>query len=127
MPIKVKVIHAQDFVRANAEGVLDMQECERLLAAIAAASAQLDEFEVILDTRKAQAAMEVGALWHLAAKFAEHPGIFGRRTAVLCPPARFDHATFFALCAKNRGLNVHAFESFEDAIEWLYSPRATES
>jgi hypothetical protein len=32
---------------------------------------------------------------------------------------QFDYAGFFALCAQNRGFQVSAFTSFEDAIEWL--------
>jgi hypothetical protein len=38
---------------------------------------------------------------------------------VLCPLEKFDNARFFALCAENRGVNVHAFTSYEDAMEWL--------
>jgi hypothetical protein len=38
---------------------------------------------------------------------------------VLCPLERFDHSRFFALCAENRGFDVRAFVSYEDAMEWL--------
>jgi hypothetical protein len=124
MPTKVKVIHAHDFVRARAEGVLDTAESERLLLEIASAGAQLDDFDVILDTRKAQSELGVGELWHLAAKVARHPVIFRHKIAVLCPAERFDHGKFFALCAENRGLNVRAFDSYEAAMEWLISEPA---
>jgi hypothetical protein len=86
---------------------------------IATASAPLVDYEIILDTRKAQVEMSVGALWQLAAELSNLRKVFSRKTAVLCPLERFDDAGFFALCAQNRGLQVMAFTSFEDAIEWL--------
>ena len=46
---------------------------------------------------------------------------FARRTAILCPIERFDHARFFALCAEHRGFNIQAFTSYEEAMEWLLS------
>ena len=58
-------------------------------------------------------------MWHLAARFAEQLVIARSRTAVLCPVAKFDRAKFFVVCAENRGLNVRAFVSYEDAMEWL--------
>jgi hypothetical protein len=33
-----------------------------------------------------------------------------------------DHAKFFELCSQNRGLNVHAFTSFEELFDWLSQP-----
>lgn len=63
--------------------------------------------------------MSVIDLWYLAAELSNLHKAFSRKTAVLCPLEQFDHAGFFALCAQNRGLQVRAFTSFEDAIEWL--------
>jgi hypothetical protein len=75
--------------------------------------------DIILDTRKAQSAMSVIELWHLAAEVSKLRKAFSRKTAVLCRLEEFDQAEFFALCAKNRGFQVQAFTSFEDAFEWL--------
>lgn len=63
--------------------------------------------------------MSVGELWFLAAEINKVHKAFTRKTAVICPREKFDRAAFFALCSKNRGLNISAFTSFEDAIEWL--------
>ena len=86
---------------------------------IASASAPSVDYEIILDTRKAQSEMSITDLWYLAAELSNLRKAFSRKTAVLCPLERFDHAGFFALCAQNRGFHVSAFTSFEDAIEWL--------
>jgi hypothetical protein len=119
MATNIRIIRAHDFIRATPEGQLDLEKSKKLLMEIATASAPLVDYEIIVDTRKAQVEMSVGALWHLAAELSNLRKVFSRKTAVLCPLERFDEAEFFALCAQNRGLQVMAFTSFEDAIEWL--------
>jgi hypothetical protein len=86
---------------------------------IASASAPLVDYEIILDTRKAQTEMSITDLWHLAAELSNFRKAFSRKNAVLCPLERFKYAEFFVLVAQNRGFPVRAFTSFEDAIEWL--------
>jgi hypothetical protein len=86
---------------------------------IASASAPLFDYEIILDTRKTESEMSVTDLWHLCAELNNLRKTFSRKTAVLCPLEQFDNAEFFALCAENSGLQVRAFTSFQDAIEWL--------
>jgi hypothetical protein len=119
MPANIQIIHARDFIRATADGWLDMRASKAVLADIAAASAPLDRYHVLLDTRKSHVTMTVTDLWYLAEEMARRREVFDGKTAVLCPTEGFDSAEFFALCAQNRGLRVQAFTSFEDAIEWL--------
>jgi hypothetical protein len=119
MPTNIRIIHANDFIKATPEGELDLQESKRLLIEIAVATDPSVDHEVILDTRKAQSGMSIADLWYLAADISNLRKAFSRKTAVLCPLAQFDHAGFFALCARNKGLQVRAFTSFEDTIEWL--------
>lgn len=119
MSTNIRIIHAHDFIKATPEGQFDLEKSKKLLMEIATASAPLVDYEIILDTRKTQVEMSVGALWQLAAELSNLRKVFSRKTAVLCPLERFDDAGFFALCAQNRGLQVMAFTSFEDAIEWL--------
>ena len=121
MATTIRIIHAHDFVRATPEGHLDFGEAKRLLVEIASASASLPECEVILDSRKARVQISVAELWHLAGVLSELRGEVYRKTAVLCPLEDFDKAEFFTLCAENRGLDVRAFTSFEDAIQWLFA------
>lgn len=122
MPANIRIIHAHEFIKSTPEGQLDLEESKKLLTEIALASAPLADYDIILDTRKAQSGMSVANLWHLAAELSN---IFRKassrtqKTAVLCPLERFDHAEFLALCAQNRGFQVSAFTSFEDAYEWL--------
>ncbi len=120
MPSNIRIIHTHDFIRAAPEGRLDLGESEKMLMEIASASAHLVDYEIILDTRKAQVEMSATDLWYLAAELSKLRGtFFKKKIAVLCPLARFDQAGFFELCAQNRGFQVRTFTSFEDAIEWL--------
>jgi hypothetical protein len=117
----VRVIHSRDFIRATPDGAADIECAERLLAELAARSAHLFEFDILVDTRQVSGRLTAGQLWYLAEKLAKFRRTFQRRTAILCPVERFDHAQFFAACAENRGCNVMAFDSYEDAMEWLIS------
>ena len=119
MATNIRIVHAHDFLKATPKGLLDFEQSKRLLIEVAAAAASLAEYEVIVDTRKAETALSVTELWYLAAELSKSGEAFSRKTAVLCPLKDFDNAAFFALCAQNRGFRVQAFTSFEDAIEWL--------
>ncbi len=121
MPTNIRIIHARNFIKATPEGHLDLEESKKLLMEIASASAPLVDYEIILDTRKAQTEMSVTDLYYLCTELSNLRKAFSRKTAVLCPLERFKYAEFFALVAQNRGFPVMAFTSFEDAIEWLIS------
>jgi hypothetical protein len=127
MATNVRIIHARDCVRATPDGTLDRATSERLLAEVAAAARGLTDFEVILDTRRAQATLTITDLWYLAEHLVGLPEIRGRKIAVLPPAEGFDRASFFALTAQNRGLRVRAFASFEEAIDWLAEDRTEPS
>ncbi|MGA2446517.1 MAG: hypothetical protein ABSG50_13930 [Opitutaceae bacterium] len=119
MPTNIRIIHAHDFIKATPEGTLDLENSKKLLVEIAADSSTSGDHEILLDTRMAQSAMSATDLWYLAAELISFRKALSRKTAVLCPLDRFDHAAFFALCAQNKGFRVRAFTSFEDAMEWL--------
>ncbi len=119
MPTDIRIVHAHEFIMATPEGRLDFEKSKKQLHEVALASAALADYEIILDTRKAQSVMSAIDLWHLAAELSRLGESFSRKTAVLCPFEEFDKAEFFALCSKNRGFRIQAFTSFEDAFEWL--------
>ena len=124
MPASVRVIHARDFIRARPQGEADLESAEKLLKDIAAAGSGLDEFDILVDTRHVAAVLSATDLWTLAEQLVLYRKTFARRTAILCPIERFDHARFFALCAEHRGFNIQAFTAYEEAMEWLLSSPA---
>ena len=102
MPATVRIIHATDFIKATAEGELDLEESKRLLVEIASAT-DLADCEVILDTREAHSTLSAADLWHFAAAsaafvrpFLERPPFFvhkndliTQRSSRLPPEQRF--------------------------------------
>jgi hypothetical protein len=128
MPTNIKIIHSGEFIRATPEGHLDFAETKKLLIEIANASiaGPLDDYEVILDTRKAHSELTVANLYDLVTELGKFRKTFNRKMAVICPLAQFNNTEFFALCAQNRGFQVSAFTSFAEAWEWLFIEPADE-
>jgi hypothetical protein len=119
MPSYLTIIRASDFVVATPQGQLDFEKSKRILLKLASGSANLAAHEVLLDLRNADVELSAGDLWYLAAELGRPPLAFRGKIAVLCRLTASDQADFFALCAQNRGFQVCAFTSFEQAVEWL--------
>jgi len=119
MPTDIRIINGHDFIRVTAEGKLDFETSKKALLEVASATANLVDYDILLDTRKADVQMSVTNLWYLAAELSNLRKAFSRKTAVLCPVERFDDAAFFTLCSQNRGFRIEAFNSFENALNWL--------
>jgi hypothetical protein len=119
MPTNIKIIHAHEFVRATPHGVLDLKASEELLFDLMSKAASLHEFEILIDTRHAITVMDMSALLALAMTASKFRERLSRKTALLCPAERFDYARFFASCAEVQGVNVQAFSTYEQAMEWL--------
>ena len=126
MATDVRIVHSHDVVRSMADGKLDLGTSRSLLAKVAAAGEELDDFDVIFDARRAESAMTVGELWDLAYHLADLDVMRGRKITVLPPEQDFDRANFFARFSRTRGMRVRSFASFEEAVNWLESDRTTQ-
>jgi hypothetical protein len=115
----IRIIRANSLIKATPEGELDVEKFEKLIAEINSAASSLVDYEILLDTRKAHPSVSKADLFFLASELCRRPGAFARKTAVLCPQERCADAEFFALCAENRGLQIKAFTSFEEATDWV--------
>ena len=121
MSTRIRVIQANDFIKATSEGSLDLEESKRRLRSIAVTIDPVVNYDAMLDTRQARSSLSVIDLWHLAAELNNLRKTFSRKMAVLCSPEQFDRAGFCALGSQNSGLPVQAFTSFEGATKWLTS------
>ena len=119
MPSDIRVIHAHEFLRATADGRLDLEESKRALVEIASASPPSEHYDVLVDTRSAHSEMTVTDLLELASQLHKVRKSFARKTAIVVPRDRLEHAEFFATCAEDRGFEVSAFTSLGDAMTWL--------
>ncbi|HEX6266592.1 MAG TPA: hypothetical protein VFZ81_06805 [Burkholderiales bacterium] len=124
MARNIRIISARDFVSAKPDGQLNLEESEHLLREVVGVSEPLEEeFDILIDTREAASTLSATDLWFLADRLVKYPKTFAGRTAILCPAERFDHASFFALCAENKGIDMQAFTSYEEAMTWLSAGR----
>jgi hypothetical protein len=119
MPIHLKIIRATEFLIAAAQGQIDFKVSQRLLSALASAATTRQGHEVLLDMRNAQSALSASDLWNLAAELNRGSATMPRKIAVLSQMSASSQAAFFALCAKNSGIRIQAFTSFEEAVQWL--------
>jgi len=119
LPSDIRIIHAHEFLKATPDGRLDPDETKRVLVEIATASAPSNDYDILLDTRGAQSELTVTELLDLAAELHSVRKVFSRKSAILVPRQRLDHAEFFAALARDRGFDAAAFISLGDAMAWL--------
>ena len=119
----VEIVRAGDFARLDAHGRVDLAESRKALAAVARACVDRGTKLALLDVRDVYSDLSVSDLCALAKAFNEMGFTRDHKLAVLHRYSSGDRATFFALCAAERGWNVRAFDSFEEAIEWFGEAR----
>lgn len=119
----IQIIHPRDIIRTTAEGTIDRRASEQQIAELVAASRELSDFDVIIDTRNAEMNVSDTDVWYMAVEFARLPEMRRRRIAILPSDEGFKRAAFFALVAGNRGSQIRPFDNFEAAIHWLVENR----
>jgi len=123
MTTNVRVIHPSDFLRARADGRVDLDTAKTLLTQVAEAAEPLENYEVLIDIRDAVGRLTPDELHELAGLLIRFRETFLHKTAVLCPRERFDNGRFFSLLAASYGFSrFRAFLTYEDAMEWLMAP-----
>jgi hypothetical protein len=123
MPINVKIIHTKDFIKTTATGILDFEASKQSILDIASHITQPGEYDVLVDTRAAEATLSITDLYELGQSLADHPALHQSKIGILVPERAMDQAAFFETVAVNRGFRIKAFTNFEQAITWLVLPR----
>ena len=120
MPINIAIIQTRDFIRASADGALDLDASRRLLVDVVSAIRRAGEHNVLIDTRAAAPTrLSRTDLWKLGVAAGTQPALAQGRVALLVPLDKKDDAEFFESVARLEGANVQAFSDFENAISWL--------
>jgi hypothetical protein len=126
MTSNLKILRVRDFIKATPQGTLDLPMVKELIQEVSNISDAFITYNLFIDTRGTQDNLRVFDIWEIASQLAivvhQNTKGFRAKIAVLCPVERFDNAKFFELCSLNRGLNVRAFNSFEELFEWLSQP-----
>jgi hypothetical protein len=123
MPHDIRIVRSQDFVRLDAAGKPDFAQSCRVLAGLAQTCVERDIALALLDARDITPGLTMTELYQLAHAFHEIGFRHNHRLAVLHRYGSADRADFFAMCAKDRGFEVGAFDNYEEAIDWLNRPR----
>ena len=124
MSVDVRIIRPRDFIRSTAEGDLDLESSRRILKELAAIIEAPEDLRLLIDTRNASVKLSVPELFFLGDAVASDPRLFRTRTALLGSIRQAENDRFIEMVAQNRGANLKAFTSFENAIDWLVFDRA---
>jgi hypothetical protein len=125
MPHDVYIIPAQDFLRADYHGELDLAASQRLLVELAMTCVDTPDRNILIDVRGADTpVLTASNLFDLVQTLRSLGLGVTNRIAILREPRdSFDRARFFEMLATDRGLKVGAFEDFESAFGWLFEHR----
>jgi hypothetical protein len=123
MPLELQVIRAGEFVRFNADALLDFEQSKHVLRQLALACRRRGLTRALLDLRSVpmppKAHYTADELAALVSTFREAG--FGKddRLGVLYVSDVHGGIRKFASLGQMGGLQVHAFTDFERASEWL--------
>ena len=118
MSANIRIIETEDFIRAQPDGTLDRGGSLALLRSLVGKLGAGDDYQVLVDTRKADVALSTADIFEIGNALAAEAVLRSRRVAVLARENDLD-AEFFELVSRNRGANLRSFTDFESAINWL--------
>jgi hypothetical protein len=125
MPIELEIIRAQEFIRLGAHGRFDLKASKAVLALLAGACRKRRINQALLDLRDLRPGpkpvFSPADLVSLVNTFREVGFTRAQRVAVLYSSDPHHRVKLFAFISNSQGWNVEAFESFEEAINWLSS------
>jgi hypothetical protein len=120
MDLKLRLIHARDFLKTSPRGELDLATSKQVLLKLASENAAPRQYDILIDIRQAIGDLTPTDITQLVEVMIEHRESFRSKLAILTSHGRqFDNAEFMELYAGNRGFQVGAFNDFEEAMNWL--------
>jgi len=123
MPLELQIIRAGEFIRAGAQGRLDLAGSRSVLKELVCACRRRDIHRALLDLRDIHPGptpfLTPDDLASLVNTFHEAGFSHDQRLAVLYAEDPHHGARLFAFISMLRGWNVRAFEDFENALTWL--------
>lgn len=121
MSIDIKVFRPREFIRTRVDGEIDFNGSINLIINISEINTQPNNYNIQIDSRKAKYKLTTADLFFLLVELLKYKNIFNNHIALLVKKEFFDDAEFLELCSKNRGINLEAFDKYEEAIDWLMS------
>jgi hypothetical protein len=120
MDLKLRIIHARDFLKLTPTGEVEFEASKRSLLEIASLNALPSQHDLLIDTRHKTGFLTLTEIAELVDALLENRELFRSKLAILAKPGQgLDNAKFAELYATNRGFRVAAFTEFEDVMTWL--------
>ena len=122
MATKIKIIRSVDYLSVTDDGVVEFEESKKKLLEIAGTKRPPADYEILLDFRRTQWILSTEEIYSLANVLINDQDSYRDKIALLLlPGVNFDKAYFQELCSRNKGIAVHTFTNYEDAIQWFYN------
>jgi hypothetical protein len=122
MATKIKIIRSVDYLSVTDDGAVEFEESKKKLFEIEGAKRPPADYEILLDFRHTQWILSTEEIYSLVHVLINDQDSYRDKIALLLlPGANFDKAYFQELCSRNKGIAVHTFTNYEDAIQWFYN------
>ena len=122
MKTENEFFRAEHLIVMDASGLLDAGASKIALAKLAADPDFSSNCEVLMDLHNVKCALSPSDIYALAIAMAwPDPALPTNKKIAILVDGRmeFDHASFLALCASNRGMSIAAFDEYDKAGAWL--------
>lgn len=117
-----RFVSNEDLIVVSADGKFDLAESEAALERLVADLERDPKRNVILDVRRTRCDFSLSEVYNLVDFLAAHGSrkdLYRRIAVLFSSPAHQGKASFFALCAENRGIEAKAFTAPQDVDSWL--------
>ena len=122
MTIKIKIIRSVDYLSVTDDGVVEFEESKKKLLEIAGVKRPPADYDILMDFRRTQWVLSTEEIYSLTYVLIKDQDSYRDKIALLVlPGVNFDKAYFQELCSRNKGVAVHTFTNYEDAIQWFYN------
>jgi hypothetical protein len=121
MPYDIRIIRSRDFMRLDAQGHADFEQCRRLFSDAIWICYRSGIGRVLVDVREATAELTAAQIASLSevCRTVSVPGGQHRIAILNRPKDEFDRAQLLAEIVQGEGWNVRVFKDFERGFEWL--------
>jgi hypothetical protein len=119
MPFDLQIIRANEFVRMDGDGVVNLAASRLALENLAAACRLRGVDRALLDTRKVRSHLKPNEILELVKLFREVGFTHGHKLAFLHTEEQGRRVRTFTFLTAMQGWQVRAFSDFEKAIDWL--------
>ena len=127
--LNIRVVRSQQFIRADHEGTLDLEESRNALCSLLAERTESSgdahgAYDVLFDVRDAEIDFALKEVWALLEDVAEcDPGFDGKLALLDDWDDTLDRMQFFEDSSRHIGVTARAFLDFEAAVDWLWESR----